>query len=405
MAFRITTHVQRGWLDASTKGRIVGEIYLKGRELPMRLSLDGLPMADIAGRIVSFENPDAHASAEPLLLAEDQEGTAGDVTASRKLLDGDISRGREALQIVNGLYVEWYSQRNGRILIEATTFKTQVHGEPTWILTDQDELERQEQVAEGMADFMNRVASAAEEFVDEIEDEIDDTPMDEFEWEKSLKESDERTARYGELLEKYHDHPDCERIVAREMGWDHLEDMLDADERGIFDEAQAQSDDDEEDLYPEPTPDPAREGVDWIRTEDGDISHPLSHRAFELSSRLHHRVKQMESSQKRALETESENVQLMIFATRMLSAKLAGALNGLAYDRDLSFTAGMIVAQLKRALNHFNETSRRMSMLCIMQPDWFDILRPYQDELFSIREEMLHLMERFRQAIRSPGQN
>jgi len=48
---------------------------------------------------------------------------------------------------------------------------------------------------------------------------------------------------------------------------------------------------------PLPEPDPHREGIDWIRAEDGDIKHPLQHRSFESSVRF--------TKQARALGLES----------------------------------------------------------------------------------------------------
>lgn len=51
----------------------------------------------------------------------------------------------------------------------------------------------------------------------------DDRPWTEAEWERFMYESDVRNARYGDLLETFHDHPDCHEIVEREMGWDKIE--------------------------------------------------------------------------------------------------------------------------------------------------------------------------------------
>lgn len=48
----------------------------------------------------------------------------------------------------------------------------------------------------------------------------------EFEWEKLFKESDARTDKYMEVFEKCKDHPDCEKLIAKEMGWEELEQRL-----------------------------------------------------------------------------------------------------------------------------------------------------------------------------------
>ena len=42
---------------------------------------------------------------------------------------------------------------------------------------------------------------------------------DEYDWERFLKQQDQRTEKYMELLEKYIDDPQRDEIIAREMGW------------------------------------------------------------------------------------------------------------------------------------------------------------------------------------------
>lgn len=58
----------------------------------------------------------------------------------------------------------------------------------------------------------------------------DDRPMNEEEWEAIFRESDLRSARFGEILETVRDDPDRERIVAREMGWTWITEALDEQE-------------------------------------------------------------------------------------------------------------------------------------------------------------------------------
>lgn len=47
----------------------------------------------------------------------------------------------------------------------------------------------------------------------------DGRPWDEHRWERFLQASDRRTEKFGQLLERYQDHPDRDAIIAREMGW------------------------------------------------------------------------------------------------------------------------------------------------------------------------------------------
>ncbi len=54
----------------------------------------------------------------------------------------------------------------------------------------------------------------------------DDQPervWDEYQWERFLQQQDRKTEQYMELLEKYMDHPERDQIIAREMGWSHLD--------------------------------------------------------------------------------------------------------------------------------------------------------------------------------------
>src|SRR3954462_6579446 len=54
-----------------------------------------------------------------------------------------------------------------------------------------------------------------------------DSAWDEYDWERFLQQQDSKTEKYMELLEKYLDDPRRDEIIAREMGWTHLEDAHD----------------------------------------------------------------------------------------------------------------------------------------------------------------------------------
>ena len=86
-----------------------------------------------------------------------------------------------------------------------------------------------------------------------------------------------------ELLDKYGDSDEAEAKIAEEMGWPNEgqaseepeEEQMSVEEINAICDAAANQ--------PPPEPDPHREGIDWIRTEDGDLRHPLQHRCFESS--------------------------------------------------------------------------------------------------------------------------
>jgi len=52
---------------------------------------------------------------------------------------------------------------------------------------------------------------------------------DEYQWERFLQQQDRNTEKYFGLLEKFLDHPDRDRIIAREMGWESFDEERDAE--------------------------------------------------------------------------------------------------------------------------------------------------------------------------------
>jgi hypothetical protein len=75
-----------------------------------------------------------------------------------------------------------------------------------------------------------------------------DKTWDEYDWERFLRQQDQKTEKYMELLEKYLDHPRRDEIIAREMGWSDVvgekdwSDEVDA----LMDESWRTSDDEDE---------------------------------------------------------------------------------------------------------------------------------------------------------------
>jgi hypothetical protein len=90
MAWRIDEQVIHGELDNRFEGRVTGHLWMTGREEPVELDLTGNPWADLAGHILRFRNPQPTPGL-PDGFAARQEGTVGDVTASRKVKVPDCS--------------------------------------------------------------------------------------------------------------------------------------------------------------------------------------------------------------------------------------------------------------------------------------------------------------------------
>ena len=104
--------------------------------------------------------------------------------------------------------------------------------------------------------------------------------------------------------------------------------------------------------------------------------------------KLFHRYKDLGLDRK-------ENAELDDFLNqyRMTGAKLAGALDSLAYGRE--FTDGpFVVACLKRALNFLHATQAALEKSAPLLPA--HIVAENRQELFEIREAILKLMDEFR---------
>src|SRR5215831_18286309 len=142
MAFRIHYSVVRGEIDNRVKGIVRGKIWLEGRAEPVVLELQGNAWPDLAGCLLAFTNPQKripHLHLESLHPI--QRGTIGDLTASRKVRVFDIPM-EEALAMIrrkekppehmsNSLYLEWFSEANGRVVIESTDYELTISA-PEW---------------------------------------------------------------------------------------------------------------------------------------------------------------------------------------------------------------------------------------------------------------------------------
>lgn len=185
MAWRIDEQVIRGEIDNRNKGRVTGRIWIVDRDQPLELDLSGNPWADLAGHKLVFRNP--HPKSAPLdNFATRQQGAVGDITASRKVKIPDCSE-EELMKCyeerrpfpwhwANSLYLEWFSQTNGRVVIESGNFELEIDAEPAWMIDAAEEEEQRIRNAEALTDFMNRLGAPGCD-----PDEDDDAPQSEAE--------------------------------------------------------------------------------------------------------------------------------------------------------------------------------------------------------------------------------
>lgn len=355
MAWRIDEAVAYGEIDNTVEGRTTGRVWLAGRDEPLILSLDGDCWRDLAGTRLQFENPSPKSNPDAEALDMDQAGIVGDMTASRKTKVPTV--GEEEVHELyqnhreiphewrNTLYLEWFSEINGRVVIESSGYMLTISPHE-WEMDEDAENAQKLANLNSMRDFMAQVIRRREP---DGPDEDSSEELDEYAWEERLKESDRLTDAYQEVLEKYMEDADSEQKEAFVMGWDGLLDALaERDEAGgeDFDEEGYQLlDDGLEDFDDEDGDD-----GDFQKDDDEDgfgdePDHPLQAQAQELAMRA------MDVIQRDAGPGTPSYV--LITNLLQVSGKLAGVLNGRGSGYEPE--TGFVLAVLKRCLNWLNE--------------------------------------------------
>ncbi len=358
MAWRIDQAVVRGEIDNTVEGRTTGRIWLAGSDAPLQLALDGDCWRDLAGTRLQFENPAPRPGPETTGLAIDQTGVVGDMTASQKAKVPLVSEEefhtlcREHKDIPfewrNTLYLEWFGEFNGRVVIEASNFTLSISPHE-WELDEDAEAAQKLANLNAMRDFMALVIQRSDEEEPGAEPAAE---LDEFAWEERLKESDRLTDAYQEVLEKYLNDEDSERKEAFVMGWDGLLDALaerdEADDDDDFEDDDEDAltghfldDDDELDFEEEYGEFDDEGGIPF----DENDKHPLQVGAQALAVQA---MDLLESD-----DGPGSPSYLLITNLLQVSAKLACALNchGSGYQPE----TGFVLAVLKRCLNWLNE--------------------------------------------------
>lgn len=397
MAFRIHDSVLRGEIDNREKGIVRGKIWVHGRDEPITLELKGNAWPDLAGCLLKFTNPH-----EPVRLPNIESlhlmqcGTIGDLTASRKVRVFDMpteeaylmsKRGEKPPEhMANCLYLEWFSESNGRVVVESTDYQLEI-STSLWQLTPEEDEQRARDAAAGMSGFMQKLSEAIE--TQQRGQKDPEAEWDEHDYEKFMKESDARTTKYMELLDKYGDSEEAEEKIAQEMGWARELTEEEAEEQNRrIEEMNAAC----EEALDEPSfePDPHRQGIDWIRTEDGDLRHPLQHHCSESAMKFWNLADEL------GLEkAENKDLDQFIFEFQTTGVKLGGALAGIAEGRpcrDASFT----IAYLKRALDHLHKSQAGLEAIVPKKLLPEATIIEARRELFEIRESIINLMDALR---------
>lgn len=400
MAWRLDEAVEHGLIDNTVEGTTTGKIWLAGRDEPLILSLNGDCWRDLAGTVLEFENPKPQVCAEANSLDTEQNGIVGDITASQKARVPQISeeqiteyyrQNREIpCEWKNILYLEWFSEINGRVLIEAPDYRMRI-SDHVWEM-DQD-LEEAQKLANmnSMRDFLAQMIrrSESDDATETPKPKNQRTELNEYEWEERLKESDRLTDAYQEVLEKYIDDPDAERKEAFVMGWDGLLGaMADREECDDFDDEDFDEEDGDwnsvtgdDDFY-----------HDGLSRDDDELdqTHPLQVHAQQISLRAFE-----------ILGSDCENdvgpCYDLTSSLLRISTKLAGVLN----DRSSGYQheAGFVLAVLKRCLNWINEAVGACQQLIEDEKnlDQIAALEQLRADIFSIRDGILEIRRSLKQ--------
>ncbi len=421
MAIRLEKAIVRGEISNETPGFVTGRIWLLGREAPLVLNLRGNCLRDIAGCTLSFTNPAPRR--EPLLdiLAEVQHGTVGDMTASRKARVPTVSdeelltlideRQPIPTKLANLLYLEWFSDGNGRVVIESHEFSMEISA-PAWSMSPAEEAAQSLESQENFHDYLDSITGMDsgddddDELFEEDEEEDDDSfgnkaeeeeqsgepeffgeadgePLDEFQWEQELRDADRRAEAYQEAFDRYKDHPERERLIAEAMGWDPEE----VDE--LTDELSEVS----SNMQPE-DPQSLIENASSIAGDDEESHHPLCRRAMNFALNL-----QREAEARGLLDPDAARespVLTVIVSIIALGGKLAAALDPMSEGLDPE--PGFVIAMLKRAQIPLNEALHALSSVDMkrLSPETRVWLTGVRGELFDLRNDVLDVMKELR---------
>jgi hypothetical protein len=332
MAHRLSSEILHGEIDNRQRGRTTGVLHLAGLAEPIVLELEGNPWRDLAGHRVVFKNPKPPRKAACTLVPR-QTGRVGDITASRKVkvLDcplEDLAKLHKLDQPVphhweNSLYLEWFGEINGRVVVETAGFEISIDPEPAWVMTPDEEVSQREANREAMEGFANALGAAfASGLVDVAAvDDSDDKPQSRLE-----AEADSEAERMNTLLDRIQ-----ARMRREDADFDDFDEIWEEERERLRIERGE----------PEPPPlTPEQEAamdarIDELNAlaqqaleeedDEEDFDHPLVERCRDLGLSMHHTAEAAGWIPEGSPPEHPLNEAWFDIATA--SAKLAGALN------------------------------------------------------------------------------
>jgi hypothetical protein len=412
MAWRIAKFVATGQIDNRSNGHIAGTLELAGDLGTISLDLEGNGHPDLAGCLIRFRNPRAEPPAgesPPTMgLAMEQTGHAGDMTASHRVKDllvplaefreMDEAARASAFRWANGLYLEWFSEANGRVVVEGTGFEVEVIEGPHWTMSDAELREQAGRAARGMEQFLADSAHAVRTAaaMGGVDEEL---PQAEAEMDAEAARMDLLNERIGRRLEK--EGPDG------------------ADFDQIYHEEAARLRRERGEPEPEPpTPEEEEERQCWIDEINADAEealreaeadawkgdarerqdHPLVGRCRTLAVKLRRdNVIPQGANQEHPLAEICDGVLLA-------SGKLAGALNGCLGDEEWppdELGAPAVLSFLKKARGYLRDALSAMDSAdeeALASPAWREGTRK---RVTGILLETQRLIEEARSVLRN----
>ena len=151
MAFRPTQYLIEGELDNTSPGKVTGWMKFAGVKDKVTFDLEGNFHRDIRGAKIHFtgdayeDNADIDSGDYFECFAEHQTGNVGDITAGLPPFD----YGRD-------VYIEWFSNENGRVVLELEPAQIEVIGTPIPAI-ESDPISRKEQ-RRNMGEFLGSIA-------------------------------------------------------------------------------------------------------------------------------------------------------------------------------------------------------------------------------------------------------
>ena len=408
MALRLDKSIVRGEIDNTKAGVVRGRVWLVGRPEPLELTLQGNAWRDVAGTRLTFENPRPSAESGTVSLLTEQTGVVGDITASRKvkhLLDDldepasetdDDEKESPPWEWRNAIYIEWFSERNGRVVIETCEFDMRL-SEHAWTMDEAEDQAQRMANEHAMRDFMASIIQRSEAPPSERAHEPEE--MTEDEWELQLQASERLTDAYMEAMDKYQGDPEEEDKTNFAMGWDHMIEGGDteAPDRPWLDDADDAADDDAEPGEDWQESDDEKPAVDEAPTAAAEppkrrVRHPLHQRTFDYTLRV---MDFARLSTERASSAAAADTALDVFLKNSLqiSGKAAAVLTGYGGAGEHQMPKGMILATLRRCLNWSNEALAALNAMKT-EAQWqphFDHLQKLESELFGIREDITNI--------------